>query len=362
VSTPDVRPRLAEWLAEKLPEISDLRIEGLGRVEFGHSAEMLELTIVGRVGADEHRRQVVVRLRPPSPGLLEPYDMRRQFDILRALEPTAVRAPRALWLEESGEVLGRPFYVMERVDGQVYERELPPELQQAPERVARMSARIFDQIAAMHTIDLDITGLHLIGKGRGYVDDELDRWEGELRRWQRGPLPALEKLLQTLRERQPAASSIITLVHGDPKPGNFAFVDDEVTAVFDWELATIGDPMADIGWAEMTWRITPAFGGLPVSHFDEQLARYTERTGLAIHDREWYGAFQAFKMAVIQLVGAMLFDRGHSDDIRYADMAMGVQWLTQLGLHALGITDELRAGPVAPRRERLDEARRAATL
>ncbi len=223
-----------------------------------------------------------------------------------------------------------------------------------------MSGRIFDQIAAMHSVDLHLTGLHLVGDGRGYVDDELDRWESELRRWQRGPLPALEKLLETLRDRQPEPSSDVTLVHGDPKPGNFAFAGDEVTAVFDWELATIGDPMADIGWAEMTWRITPAFAGLPASHFDEQLTRYAELTGLPIHDRQWYGAFQAFKMAVIQLVGAMLFDRGYSDDIRYADMALGVHWLTELGLQALGISDELEAGPVTPRRERLQEVRRQA--
>ena len=351
---------LEAWLAAQLPEVREVRIEGLGKVDFGHSAEMLELTIVGRTADGEHRQPVVVRLRPPSPGLLEPYDMRRQFDILRALEPTPVRAPRALWIEVSGEVLGRPFYVMERVAGQVYERVLPPELKQAPERVARMSARIFDQIAAMHTVDLHATGLHLIGDGHGYVDHELDRWEGELRRWQRGPLPALEKLLQTLRDRQPEASPVVTLVHGDPKPGNFAFAGDEVTAVFDWELATIGDPMADIGWAEMTWRITPAFAALPPEHFDEQLSRYTELTGLEIHDRQWYGAFQAFKMAVIQLVGAMLFDRGHSDDIRYADMAMGVQWLTAMGLQALGITEDLDAGPVGPRPERVQEVRNRA--
>ena len=349
--------RLEAWLAQQLPEIRDLRIEGVGTVDFGHSAEMLELTIVGRTAHGEYREPVVVRLRPPSPGLLEPYDMRRQFDILRALEATPVRAPRALWIEESGEVLGRAFYVMQRVEGQVYERHLPLELKQAPERVAAMSARIFEQIAAMHTVDLEATGLHLIGDGRGYVDDELDRWEGELRRWQRGPLPALEKLLQTLKDRRPAPSPVMTLVHGDPKPGNFAFVDDEVTAVFDWELATIGDPMADIGWAEMTWRITPAFAGLAPEHFDQQLARYAELTGLTIHDRQWYAAFQAFKMAVIQLVGAMLFDRGHSDDIRYADMAMGVQWLTQLGLQTLDIFEEIEPGPVAPRPERVQEVR-----
>ncbi len=137
----DPGPRLAAWLAQQLPGVSELRIEGVGRVEFGHSAEMLELTIVWRRGEDEHRRDVVVRLRPPAPGLLEPYDMRRQFDILRALEATPVRAPRALWIEESGAVLGRPFYVMERVAGEVYERELPEHLKAAPERVAGLRDR-----------------------------------------------------------------------------------------------------------------------------------------------------------------------------------------------------------------------------
>jgi thiamine kinase-like enzyme len=150
-------------------------------------------------------------------------------------------------------------------------------------------------------------------------------------------------------QSQPERSPVVTLVHGDPKPGNFAFVDDEVTAVFDWELATIGDPLADIGWAEMTWQITPAFAGLPSSHFNERLVRYEKLTGIVIRDREWYAAFQAYKMAVIQLVGAMLFDRGFSDDERYAHMALGVPWLTQLGLKALGITDEVDPGPVAPR-------------
>ncbi len=348
--------RLNAWFAEQLPQAQQVRIEGLERVDFGHSAEMLTLSVGWQDSSGDHRQDVVIRLRPPSPGLLEPYDMRRQFEILRALEPTPVRAPRALWLEESGEVLGRAFYVMERVAGQVYERSLPDDLKTAPERLAAMSERIFDQIAAMHLVDVQASGLGSLEDGRGYVDRELARWEGELRRWQRGPLPALEHLLATLRARQPAASPTVTLVHGDPKPGNFAFVDDEVTAVFDWELATIGDPMADIGWAEMTWRITPAFAGLSTAHFDEQLARYEQATGIAIHDRAWYGAFQAFKMAVIQLVGAMLFDRGFSDDKRYADMAMGVAWLTQLGLTALGVTEKLEPGPVAPRPERLASA------
>src|ERR1700757_5253260 len=105
----DVKNGLSKWLCEQLPDRHDVRIEGLDRIEFGHSAEMMVLTILSQADGTEHRQDVVVRLRPRPPALLEPYDLKRQFDILRALEHTPVRVPRALWLEGSGDVLGRPF-------------------------------------------------------------------------------------------------------------------------------------------------------------------------------------------------------------------------------------------------------------
>ena len=125
------------------------------------------------------------------------------FDILRALEPTPVRAPRALWIDESGDVFGRPFYVMERLEGTVYEREIPVELANAPERIHRMSERVIEQIAAIHLVDVKATGLDALGDGHDFLDRQLDHWEGEIHRMQRGPLPALEQLLRSLREQQP---------------------------------------------------------------------------------------------------------------------------------------------------------------
>ena len=135
----DVASRLTAWFEAQLTEADAVRVEGLHHVSFGHSAEMLLLTVAWRANRCDERRDVVVRIRPPAPGLLEPYDLRRQFDILRALEPTPVLAPRALWIDESGDVFGRPFYVMERLEGTVYEREIPVELANAPERIHRMS-------------------------------------------------------------------------------------------------------------------------------------------------------------------------------------------------------------------------------
>src|SRR6516162_214460 len=109
--TPDanVEQRLTAWLRTQVPDADDVRIEGLDRVNFGHTAEMMMLSVVTRHGDRDNRLDAVLRLRPKPPALLEPYDLVRQFTILRALANTPVRVPRALWLEETGDVLGGPF-------------------------------------------------------------------------------------------------------------------------------------------------------------------------------------------------------------------------------------------------------------
>src|SRR5204862_7822842 len=138
--------------------------------------------------------------------------LRKQFDVLRALESTPVRAPRALWYEGTGQVLGREFYVMERVDGTVYERSVPEELAGAPDRLGRMSRSLVEQLATIHTVDLRSTGLDQIaalGDGRDFLTRELDFWSAEVARVQRGRLPALERLVADLRDRQPAPSRVI---------------------------------------------------------------------------------------------------------------------------------------------------------
>jgi aminoglycoside phosphotransferase (APT) family kinase protein len=319
------------------------------------------LTVAWRDGDGEHRENVVVRLRPPDPGLLPPYDLARQFAILRALEPTPVRSPRARWYEGTGEVLGREFYVMERLPGDVYEREIPEELAGDPDRVRRMCDDMIDQLAAIHTVDLRATGLDAIADGHGYLERELDHWGGEIRRVQRGPVPALTRLEEELRERMPAQCSTITLVHGDAKPGNFAFVDGAVTAVFDWEMTTIGDPLADIGWAEVLWSMPGSFTNVPgTPSADELVARWERATGIRTQHRDWYRAFQLFKMAVIMLVGAQLFDAGLTDDERFAVMGYAVVFLTEQALAELDITEQLDPGEVLPREERLAAARHTA--
>jgi aminoglycoside phosphotransferase (APT) family kinase protein len=187
--------RLARWLAEQLPGVDVVRLELLDYSGIGHSSETLLLILSTRTGGVERRQEIVVRLRPPKPGLLEPYDMQHQFAVLRGLEGTAVWAPKALWIELTGEVLGREFFVMERLDGEVWEQQdIPAKMEAEPGLLRRMCESMVDQLAAIHLVDLAATGLDSLADGRTFAERELEKWSSEMRRVQQGPLPALERL------------------------------------------------------------------------------------------------------------------------------------------------------------------------
>ena len=344
----ETQRRLQTWLETQITDATDVRISGFEQVTFGHSAETILLTINWRDGGGNHTQDAVIRVRPPAPGLLEPYDLHRQFDVLRALVSTPVRAPRPLWYEPSGEVLGRDFYVMERLAGTVYERTVPDELAAQPDQIRTICESLIEQLAPIHAVDLKTTGLDRLGDGRGFLGRELDHWQGEIKRVQRGPLLALEQLAGTLREQQPEQCPTVTLVHGDAKPGNFAFHLGEVSGVFDWEGATIGDPLSDVGWAEVLWPLPGSITSTPGAVTrDDFVARWEQLTGIEARHRAWYRAFQAFKMAAIQLVAGHLVHAGFSDDIRLKEMSHAFKFMTQIGLRELGIDEPLPTQTVA---------------
>jgi aminoglycoside phosphotransferase (APT) family kinase protein len=350
----NLQQALSGWLRTQVPDADDVRIEGIEAVSFGHSAEMMTLSVVSRLGGRDDRQDVVLRLRPQPPALLEPYDLARQFRILRALAETPVRVPVALWLEQTGEVLGRPFFVMERAAGEVYEMEPPSGV--TDQTVVRMCQSLVEQLAAIHTVDLARIGLDTLDRGDDHLDRELGHWTAEMNRVQRDRLPALERLHAALLAGKPDPCQRVTLVHGDAKPGNFAFIDGEVSAVFDWEMTTVGDPLTDIGWLEMLWMQPVGINSHPAAlSIDALLEHYQETSGIAVANRSWYRAFNAYKMAVICLIGAMLVENGHSDDQKLVLAAYGTSLLTKAGLTELGIDEPLDDGPVLPREERIQQ-------
>jgi len=362
--TSSVGACLAQWLQSILPgaDADSVRVARLGPVEVGHSAEILLADFEWRVDGGQCGQQAVIRRRPPAPGLLEPYDLGKQFAILQGLEATGVRSPRPLWLEDTGTVLGQEFYVMERAAGSVYKTQVPHEVAIDQARVRRMSESIVEQIAAVHSVDLAGTGLDRLDDGSDYLQREVDHWSAEVRRVQRGPLPALEQLICAVRSEMPPPDERLgrTLVHGNLKPGNFAFNDGgEVTAIFNWDLAGVGDPMVDLGWAEWMWRSPGCFTRLPASLTPEQfIAMYERLTGVQTRHRPWYRALAGLKIAVILLVGSMLFDAGYTDDLRLADMAQVIHSLTVRALRQLHREARMSSGPVMPRPERIEQVRR----
>ncbi len=343
----DIARRLTTWLVGQIPDAENVHISGLDRATLGHSAETLLLAVDWcSAGVDRHE-DAVVRLRPPSPGLLEPYDLKRQFEILRALESTPVRSPRALWHEPTGAVLGREFYVMERLSGEVFEMTLPEELIADPGRARRMCESMIDQIAAMHAVDIHATGLVSLLAGGDSRDGnpggdalrrEVDHWVSEIRRCRPQPGAALERLIAELEARWPGQHPTVTMVHGDAKPGNFAFLGDEVSAVYDWEMAGLGDPRGDIGYAEILWTMPGSINTVPDSiTAEEMIARYEARSGITLEHRDWFRAFGAFRMLAIMCVGAWLFEQGHSSDRRLRNMSFAIDFIAPMALAQLGI-------------------------
>src|SRR4051794_38986228 len=159
--------RLAEWFASCLG-VDTVTVEDFGGIPTGHSAETTRLGLSWDAPDGRRHRDVVIRVRPEPPGLLEPYDLRKQYRLLCALESTPVRAPRVVGYEGTGELLGREFLAMDFAPGTVYEREVPDELANHPARVRHMSEELVDELTRIHAVST--TDLGFLGDGATFWD------------------------------------------------------------------------------------------------------------------------------------------------------------------------------------------------
>jgi aminoglycoside phosphotransferase (APT) family kinase protein len=248
--------------------------------------------------------------RPPRPPLPpSAHDVLREARLLTAIEHTAVRTPRVLATCEDEAVIGAPFYVMGRFAGHVITSELPPELDE--ERHA-IGAELVDALAEIHAVDWRACGLEGYGKPTGYLDRQLRRFGGLWQHNRTRELPVLDRVTDWLAAHRPDSPEA-TIVHGDYRLGNTMFAPmapARLVAIFDWELATIGDPLADIGYLAATWaeagdpseNLMVSLGGVtraPGFHSRAELiARYEERTGRSMSDVRWYTALALWKSAI----------------------------------------------------------------
>jgi aminoglycoside phosphotransferase (APT) family kinase protein len=267
----------------------------------GHS----NVTYVVRRGDAE-----VVLRRPPRPPLPpSAHDVLREARVLRALAGQA-RVPAVLAVGDDDDVIGAPFYVMEKVDGHVVTSEVPAALD-TPEDRRRMGEELVDALVEIHAVDWQAAGLEGFGKPTGYLERQLRRFGGLWEHNRTREIASVERVGDWLRDHLPE-SPAATVVHGDFRLGN-AMIGPEpparVVAVFDWEMSTIGDPLADLGYLTTLWtdRDDPPLGMFELSAVTrgegfptraELIARYEERSGRSMTDIRWYQTLALWKSVV----------------------------------------------------------------
>ena len=253
----------------------------------------------------------VILRRPPSGGLLpSAHDMGREARIQRALVGTPVPVPKIVLQEVSGDLLGVPFYVMDKVPGHVIRAELPDGYAETPGQKLALADALVDVLADLHAVDAEAIGLGDYGRPHGYLERQIRRWNGQWAKTKTHDVKAVDELGGRLARLLPQ-SQRESIVHGDYRLDNclMALGDPSlVTAVLDWELSTLGDPLTDLGLLLFYWRepgedepaLTPAVTRNPGFPRRAHLAeRYAQRTGAHLDDLAFYQAFANFKFAVI---------------------------------------------------------------
>lgn len=272
----------------------------------------------------------VLRRPPLGPLLPTAHDMGREFRILRALEGTGVPAPRAIAHCEDASIIGAPFYVMERLRGFVVATGEEPEIATA-EAARAMAFGLVDAAAKLHLADYGAAGLSDFGKPEGFLDRQIARWRKQWLAAKTRELPIMDELHAWLLAHKPTDSRS-AIVHGDLSPRNTIFDTADpgrVVALLDWEMATLGDPLCDVGYLLALWpqmddsevreRVTPPAlrrSGMPSRA--ELAARYESLTGIAVEDMRFYEVLALYKLAVIIEGIYFRYVKGQTQDERFA--------------------------------------------
>ena len=315
---------------------------GSGAIEFerigeGHSNITFLITRDGE--------RFVLR-RPPRPPIPpSAHDVLREARLLSAVQDADVRTPPVLAACDDTSVIGCPFYVMEYIEGVVVTSQMPPALD-TPEEKRRAGEELVDALAEVHGVDWRACGLEGYGKPTGYLERQLRRFNGLWEHNKTRELPIIQELSDWLATNMPDSPDS-TIVHGDYRLGNVMLAHDapaQVIAIFDWELSTIGDPLADLGYMTVTWAedsdpeetsfsslsAVTRQEGFPTR--EELIARYEERTGRSMGALNWYQALALWKAAVFMEGNLKRFQAGASDDEYLGLFVEGVPMLAEAAM------------------------------
>ena len=290
--------------------------------------------------------EMVLRRPPFGNRVKSAHDMGREYRVLSRLHAVYPLAPEPYLYCDDEAVLGAPFYVMERRRGVILRRDVPADF--GAETARGLSRAFVDNLATLHTLDLEAAGLSDFGKPEGYVKRQVEGWIGRYERARTHEWAELEQVAGWLRANQPPERAA-ALIHNDYKYDNLVLDPADLTrivAVLDWEMCTVGDPLMDLGTSLAYWVEVgdpPAFHqigmgptAVPGSPSRREIVeRYAERTGFEVASPTFYYAYGLYKLAGVVQQIYYRYAKGHTQDPRFAQLHQMARLLGQIASHAI---------------------------
>ncbi|MGB5318070.1 phosphotransferase family protein [Eudoraea sp.] len=277
-------------------------------------------------------KEYVLR-RPPFSAPKRGHDMGREFKVLHSLHKVFPKTPKAYLYSESSEVIGAPFYVMEKVNGIILSAKGAKKREISPSEFKVIANTWLDTFVELHQADYKAAGLESLGRPEGYVKRQVTNWGKQYLAAATDEVPSAKKVMAWMEDNQPKEYEF-SLIHNDYKYDNIVFTDNKwknIAAILDWEMCTLGDPLMDLGTSLGYWTTSkdPAFmkqgipsptvmEGNPSRH--EIVQQYALKSGRNIDYLTFYYAYGLFKIAVIAQQIYFRFKNGHTSDPRFANL------------------------------------------
>jgi aminoglycoside phosphotransferase (APT) family kinase protein len=307
------------------------------------------LTYMIRVGD----REMILRRPPFGTKARSAHDMSREYRILSALHPIFPYAPKPLAYTDDPAIMGCPFYVMERIKGIILRKDLPEGLTLSPNDARRLCENLIDVHLELHAIDYRQAGLEDFGRPEGYVQRQVQGWSRRYVASRTDDAPDFEPIMAWLHDKMPPATTRHTIIHNDYKLDNVVLDPDSplhIIGILDWEMATVGDPLMDLGNSLAYWvqaddpedlqsiRLMPT--NIPGALTREELvARYCEKSGTPPGNFDFYYCFGLFRLAVIAQQIYYRYYHGQTRDRRFKTLIVAVHNLGKAASRLMEHTD-----------------------
>jgi aminoglycoside phosphotransferase (APT) family kinase protein len=291
-------------------------------------------------------KEYVLRRPPVGANIKSAHDMGREYKVLSLLKPYYGKVPRPVLYCESPEVISAPFYIMERISGVILRAASAPILQLPAQQLRCISESIIDNLTLIHALDIQTTGLHQLGKPEGYVQRQVEGWSKRYFKAETDRIEGMNILADCLQQHQPVSRSDAFL-HNDYKHDNIILHPENLSriiGVLDWEMATVGDPLMDVGATLAYW--TEAGDSQALRSFNltwipgnftrqEVIDRYAAKSGRDLSDIAFYYIFGLFKNAVIAQQIYARWKQGLTQDARFGSLLLIVKDLAEKALQTL---------------------------